>query len=160
MKRKGYNVRPIRHLIFRDGNPETDVDAFGVPIHSGYAVPVRVADCKPRPAANGDIYFDKADIEAAPCLPNLIFTRTNMAHGPWRHQTRGKYVWRRLDRLPEDVQATARRQAEDEPGLIRNNHVMWYAAQYWTRPVYWIENGRVYRGVAYAYENPNTEEKS
>jgi len=154
MRRKGIEVRRVKHLIFRDGNPETDVDAHGDPIHSGYAVPVRVKDCKPRPAANGDIYFDKADIEAAPCLPNLIFTRSNMAYGPWRKQTRGKYVWRLLDSLPEDERMFVLGQAEDEPALIRNGYAMIFASVYWTRPVYWIEDGRVYRGVTYAYEDP------
>lgn len=155
MRRKGYDVRVVHHLTFRRGNPETDKDARGEAIHDGYVVPVRVKDCKPRPAADGRIYLDRDDLLAAPCLPDLIFTRSNMAYGPWRKQTRGKYAWRLLDDLDPALQAAYRENADK--ACIRHDHVWHYHEIYWSRPVYWVEDGRVFRGTVYRYNDPHAE---
>lgn len=130
MKRKGIdNFRRVNHLTWRRGNPETDVDGYGRPIHDGYAVPVRVADCTVRrPDDEGRVYIDPQSLEDAPCLPGLRFSRSNMAYGPWRRQTQGR--WFCVD-------------GEQD----------WYTI-YWTCPVYWIENNRVYRGTRHRHIDP------
>jgi hypothetical protein len=133
MRRKGIdNFRRANHLTWRYADPKRDVDASGDPIHSGYAVPVRAADCEVLPPNedNGRLYYDSDSIAEAPCLKGLRFSRSNMAYGPWRRQTRGRYFH-----------------------VAAETCVRWFDV-YWTCPVYWVEDNVVYRGTVYRHTDP------
>jgi hypothetical protein len=153
MRRKGYDFRLAPHLTFRTSEPEKDTDAHGDPLRAHMAVPVRLKDCEVM--VDGHLHIAPRQ---ARCLPNLTFTRTNMAYGPWRHRSRGKFAWRRLESLSAANQAYYREQAQEDPSIIQRGYVWTYCDEYWTRPVYWIEDGRVYRATAYSYTDPDAKE--
>ena len=126
MIRKAIKFRPAPHLRWRNGDPIRDFDERGRPIQPNYVAITRA------------VFGDPKD---APCLPGLSHSRTNMAYGPWRKRNRPINVWRKH----KTGEVTFR---NDPEGTLIDQLC------YWTCPVYWVEDARVYRGTIQRYDEP------
>lgn len=94
------------------------------------------------------------------------WSRTNMLYGPWRKQTSGRRFWVRLTSLDGETQRDLRgnhaadRKAgygtdwwrEDKHGTMVSH---WFD-EYWTHPVYWVEDAVVYRATLRSHERPTS----
>lgn len=152
MKRDGIKFRRCNHLTARYADPERDVDAEGNPIHSGYTVPVRVKDCQ---VTSGGLIL-RDSIKKAPCLSNLTMSRTNMAYGSWRRQTQGRRDWVRLDSdyLSDGERNFYERHPEHVQQTQGTAWVPIWKEVYWTKAVYWVEDGNVYHGTIHRFGDP------
>lgn len=63
---KGVNVREARHLGWRNGDPERDVNLEGKSIGRNYVAIVRLSDCKFISKNKGKLQYDP---KGAPCIP-------------------------------------------------------------------------------------------
>ena len=130
MIRKGMNFRHAPRLSFRLCNGD-DPDPER---DSAYVVVVKRADCLD---ASGE--FSQELREKAPMHGPHRWSRTNMIYSDsWRKQTRGRYINVRVNGEWE---------------------IHWKPV-YWTAPVYWVEDGWVFRGTNYRYEDPTTTTNS
>lgn len=166
MKRKGYDFQRANHLTHRPFNPELDlkrhVGKIPDPKSEDYSVVVsRKAVRKMMVRLNGfedpgqdSIKFYVAR-QQTPCLPFTGHSRTNMIYGTWRKQNRGRWFWVQTGPSLNPAQFKAAEAAGDD------NPEGWeqqWISPHWTRPVYWIEDSKVYTATDYRYTDPKEEE--
>lgn len=162
MRRKGYDFSLSNDLTYRNYTAE-DAAARGetwTPARAGYCVIVRVKDC-----LDADGNYDDDLRKSAPHIGFSGWSRTNMLYGDkWRTQGRGRRFARRLSDLSRLEQMEWRSNDEQFGNQVqwdddkKKDGVVskWYDV-YWTRTVYWVEDGRVYTARMYAYQDPNPE---
>lgn len=137
MRRDGFIFKPSKSLTYRYGNPTRDFDRDGKPIDSSYCAIIR--------------YTGQGSLSATPCLPGLSYGRTNMAYGIWRKRSTGRWftVQIRPALSPAEYKAYEARGEEPPP----ETESKWFDT-YWTCPVYWVENGRVYTSTHQRCSDP------
>jgi len=161
MKRKGLHFRPAHHLTFRDIRPEDEARFTGKGFNyfkhgdwvGGYAVILSIKRVEkqmkalfgkiPDRETSPDEYWDNR-LEAKKVTPCQAFSghsRTNMVYGKWRRNTGGCWFWVRTKPVltPAEFKASEQTGDDNPEGWERE----WFT-EYWTQPVYWIEDGYVY----------------
>jgi len=148
MKRKGINFKRAPHLTFRNPLPgETQTN--GRPLRDHHVVIVRVKDC-----LDADGNFSQSLRAEAPMHGTVEgHSRSNFVYGgPWRKQSRGKWfhVQTKPTLTPAQYKA-AEASGEDNPeGWTQQ----WFD-NYWTAPMYWVEDGAVYSATRSTHTNPS-----
>lgn len=145
MKRKGIDFRAAPHLTWREAQ-EGDLDSRGRQVTGGYFILLRTKDCL---GDSGD--FDQEKRQEAPQFQKLTYSLTNMAYGVWRKQTQGAHFWVRVRKPYTPREA---READEKGIELAPEHELQWRDVYWTCPIYWIENGYMYRASSRTYENP------
>ena len=162
IKRKGHDFRHAPHLTFRDVREEdmsqcVDGREWRDSMR-GHVVIVSVKDCLYGP--NNDFSHDLR--EKAKCFLFDGWSRTNMVYGgKIRTQRRGCRRWERLSDQSPDHQA-AWRANDDQWGdqvhwdddTKQDGYVAVWHDVYWTRTVYWVEDGAVYTASIRYFEDP------
>lgn len=152
MKRKGIDFRHAPHLACRDGDPKRDVNEDGRPIEWNYVVIVRLSQVETYIDEDGRSRYTYDALKAAPCIPGLSHSRTNMAYGKWRKNSTGRGFWVQTKPSLTLAQHKASEAAGDDNP---EGHVQKWFDNYWTCPVYWVEDAAVYQGTVRSYEEPN-----
>jgi len=132
---KGTQCRQASHLTFRSWDYSLDTDTNGELIpesHGAYVAILRVKNC---PIRTNDDETQTLITDNVPSIP-LDHTRTNAGHGKKRYNS--------------------------NPTILKTKEGTWERVdQYWSCPVYYVIDGRVWRGTVKWHVKPEEiKEKS
>ena len=132
MKFQGITMKRAYHLGYRNGNPAMDVNRDGRPVPTHYVSIVRIKDCE-IVEVDGRSYYKP---ETAPAI-SINHGGTYYGYGKTRKRKSEMGAWVYDDETRQYV----------------------YLHEYYTVPVYLVENGKVWQGTVRHKEHPQDRRK-